>query len=67
MGNTLQSNPSDATDDFNQPDWNSAAGEGVAPAGDDAMDPNEVYEAQREGARERAGDKDADERDEEQG
>lgn len=54
MGNTLQNNPSDPTEGFVQPDWNSAAGEGVAPERDDSRDPSELYEAQREGAKERA-------------
>lgn len=57
MGNSLQKNPSDATDGFTQPDWNSAKGEGVAPATDDSQDLSEVYERQREGAKARAAEK----------
>lgn len=51
MGNTLQKNPSDAADNFTQPDWNSKNGEGVAPDGDDSIDLTELYERQREGAK----------------
>jgi len=55
MDNTLQSNPSDPTEDFFQPDWNSAAGEGVE-VPDDKKAPSdfsEIYQAQRDGAAER--------------
>jgi hypothetical protein len=57
MGNTLQPNPSDATADFVQPDWNSKHGEGTAPASDDSVDFSEVYEKQREGEKARVEDK----------
>jgi hypothetical protein len=53
MGNTLQPNPSNAADDFVQPDWNSKSGEGVAPASDDSVDLQDNYAAQREGAKAR--------------
>ena len=53
MGNTLQPNPSNAADDFVQPDWNSKHGEGTAPAGDDAVDLQENYAAQRAGEKAR--------------
>jgi hypothetical protein len=53
MGNTLQSNPSDATDGFVQPDWNSKNGVGVEPGDDAAQDFGDIYERQRAGAKER--------------
>lgn len=53
MGNTLQPNPSNAADDFVQPDWNSKHGEGTAPGDDAAVDLQENYDAQRQGAKER--------------
>ena len=51
MGNSLQKNPSDPTEDFVQPDWNSAAGTGVEPATDDAVDFSEAYASMRETAK----------------
>jgi hypothetical protein len=57
MGNTLQPNPSNAADDLVQPDWNSKHGEGTAPAGDDSAEFSDIYEKQREGAKQRLEDK----------
>lgn len=53
MSSMLQSNPSDATDTFVQPDWNSKAGVGVAvPAARDvSRDLTDIYLGQRIGAK----------------
>lgn len=57
MGNTLQPNPSDATDGLIQPDWNSKHGTGTEPGDDAAQDLADVYSRQREGAKQRVADK----------
>lgn len=53
MKNTLQPNPSNAADDFVQPDWNSKHGEGTGTEGltEGSADLQENYEKQREGAK----------------
>lgn len=51
--NSLQANPSDATADFVQPDWNTKHGVGTAPATDDAQSFEDIYKKQREGAKAR--------------
>lgn len=57
MSSMLQSNPSDATDTFVQPDWNSKAGVGVAvPTNRDvSRDPTDIYLAQKIGEKILAG------------
>jgi hypothetical protein len=53
MGNnTQQANPSDATADFVQPDWNSKHGTGTDSDGELA-DFNELYVTAKDGERER--------------
>lgn len=59
MGNTLQPNPSNAADDLVQPDWNSQYSEGVAPVDDAAVDFQESYKKQREGAKARVEEEDS--------
>jgi hypothetical protein len=51
--NSLQSNPSDATDSFVQPDWNSKHGTGTEPGNDATVNWDELYQAQRDGAKAR--------------
>lgn len=57
MSSMLMSNPSDATVNFIQPDWNSKFGTGVAvPADRNATRSlDDVYDSQRSGAKIRAG------------
>jgi hypothetical protein len=54
MGNTLQPNPSDPTEGYVQPDWNSAHGQGVEPPESEEFSFEENYDAQRQDAQERA-------------
>jgi IPT/TIG domain len=53
----LQSNPSDATHNFIQPDWNSEYGNGISvPADRDvSRSLDDIYDSQRSGAKIRAG------------
>jgi len=55
--NNLQKNPSNAADENVQPDWNSKHGTGTEPPADDSQDFSEIFEKQREGAKQRLEDK----------